>query len=322
MKCRILITGGMGFIGGRLAQHLYQAGNQILLGSRTAQLPPVWLPEAEVVKMAWNDNDALYKTCSRVDQIIHAAGMNAYDCIENPIKALAFNGLTTARLLNAGIRAGVNRFIYLSTAHVYGSPLAGNITEETCPVSLHPYATSHRAGEDMVRAAHQRREIEGVVIRLSNAFGAPSYVDANCWMLLVNDLCRQAVISRSLVLRSSGLERRDFIPLTDLCCAVKHLLRNPLRGLGNGLFNVGGEWSPTIIEMAYFVQQRCSLVLGFQPEISHAQTLSEVEGSELKYCINSLRKTGFQLSMSPAIEIDQLLKFCKASFVEKLPKSC
>ena len=43
---RILITGGFGFVGGRLAVHLAQAGYQIVLGSRNANSPPVWLPQA------------------------------------------------------------------------------------------------------------------------------------------------------------------------------------------------------------------------------------------------------------------------------------
>src|SRR5207245_1641136 len=105
------------------------------------------------------------------------------------------------KLTDAAKRAGVRRVVYVSTAHVYGAPLAGVITEASCAVSLHPYATSHRAAEDVVRAAHERKTIEGVVIRLSNAYGAPVSEDANCWTLLVNDLCRQAARTKTMVLR-------------------------------------------------------------------------------------------------------------------------
>jgi len=314
MKRRVLITGSMGFVGGRLAQHLHQAGYQVCLGSRLVQSPPKWLPEAQVVKMVWSDSNALSTVCAGIDLIIHSAGMNAHDCLANPSEALTFNGVATARLLDEGSRVGVKRFIYLSTAHVYGSPLGGVITENTCPASLHPYATTHRAGEDMVRAAHQRGEIEGVVVRLSNTYGAPVHKDVNCWMLLVNDLCRQAVTSHGLVLRSSGLERRDFIPLSDACSAIKHLLEQPAQDLGNGLFNVGGEWSPTIWEIACFIQHRCKIILGFEPKITRTPPQAENRDSELDYRIDAMRKMGYQPSMSPASEIDQLLNFCQVSY--------
>ena len=314
MKYRILVTGGMGFVGGRLAKHLHQAGHQIFLGSRKSSSAPKWLPEVEVVKMSWDDRDALAAVCANVDHIIHAAGMNAEDSVANPAEALAFNGVATARLLDAGSMARVKRFIYVSTAHVYGSPLAGVITEETCPASLHPYATSHRAGEDMVRAAQQRGEIEGVVIRLSNAYGAPASSGNSCWGLLVNDLCRQAVSCNGLVLRSSGLGRRDFVPLLDVCRAVEHLLYQPVQELGGGLFNVGGEWSPTAWEVACFIQQRCEVVLGFQPKITRVPPRVEDRVYELNYRIDSLRRMGFKLTTDPAAEVDQLLNFCQDMF--------
>lgn len=314
MKRRVLITGGMGFVGGRLAQHLHQVGYQIFLGSRSGQSPPQWLPNAEVVKMVWNDSCELSAACAGVDLIIHGAGMNAHDCLMNPLEALSFNGIATARLLDAGSKVGVKRFIYLSTAHVYGSSLVGVVTENTCPVSLHPYATSHRAGEDVVRSAHQRGEIEGVVIRLSNAYGAPACKSANCWMLLVNDLCRQAVVSHDLVLRSSGLERRDFIPLSDVCSAIEHLLDLPAQNLGNGLFNVGGGWSPTVWEIACFIQQRCMVKLGFEPTITRNPSKAGSVRSELDYRMDAIRESGFRLYTSPASEIDRLLNFCQVAY--------
>ena len=108
-----------------------------------------------------------------------------------------FNGVATKRLVEAASRAGVKKFIYLSTAHVYASPLVGTITEQTLPNNSHPYASSHLAGESAVLNADERGVIQGVVMRLSNAYGAPMHKGVNCWMLVVNDLCRQAVQTRS-----------------------------------------------------------------------------------------------------------------------------
>lgn len=309
----LLITGGFGYLGGRLAEYLAsQTGYKIYLGSRQQTVSPSWLPQAKVVKTEWDLPIGLERICSGVDAIVHLAGMNAEDCAANPLAALEFNAVGTARLLQAAILKGVKRFVYLSTAHVYGSPLKGVITEEICPISLHPYATSHRAGEDVVRVAHQRGEIEGVVVRLSNAYGAPVQKDANCWMLLVNDLCRQAVTTQQMVLKSSGLQRRDFIALTDVCRAITHLLVLPIDKLADGLFNVGGVWSPTILEMTERVAERVYAVTGNRPEILRKEDPSIGEIEALDYRVKKLVGTGFSLSGVEQVdrELDRLVHFC------------
>ena len=312
---KVLITGGFGYLGGRLAQFLAAQGTaEIILGSRRQAESPPWLPQAMVVQTQWGSPISLEKICSGVDAVIHLAGMNAQDCTVDPVAALEQNAVATARLIQAAVRQGVKRAIYLSTARVYGSPLSGLITEETCPVSLHPYATSHHAGEHVVRAAHQRGEIEGIVIRLSNAFGAPAHKDANCWMLLVNDLCRQAVTTQRMVLRSSGLQRRDFIPLADACRAIDHLLYLPVQKLTKGILNVGGEWSPTVWEVACLVQERCEVALATQPELIRIPPQIGETAAALDYRFDVLRQSGFQPGSDWPGEIDRLIEFCKASF--------
>ena len=310
---RILITGGFGYLGGRLAQFLAsQSECEILLGSRHQFASPAWLPQAKVIHTHWESPASLEEICTDVDVVVHLAGMNAQDCAADPVAALTVNGVATARLLQAAARCGVKRFIYLSTAHVYGSPLTGVITEATCPVNLHPYATSHRAGEDLVLAAHQKGEIAGVVVRLSNAFGAPAHKEVNCWMLLVNDLCRQAVTVKQMVLHSSGLLRRDFITLTDACRAITHLLLIPADKLGDGLFNVGGAWSPTILEMTQRVAERIYVATGSRPEILHREDQITEPAGILDYRIKKLTNTGFDVSCSGSVdqEIDGLIHFC------------
>ncbi|MDD2932296.1 MAG: SDR family oxidoreductase [Methylotenera sp.] len=311
---RILITGGLGFIGGRLGQYLHQAGHQVVLGSRNASSPPNWLPYAEVVKIDWNDDYALEIICNRVEVVIQAAGVNAQDCATDPIAALEVNGLATARLLEAARRAGVRRFVYLSTAHVYANPLVGIISEDTCPRNLHPYATSHLAGENVVLSANQRGQIEGVVLRLSNAFGAPAHKDVNCWMLLVNDLCRQAVTERRLTLQTAGLQRRDFVTLEDFGRALSHVIDLRKEQLSDGIFNVGGNWAPRVIDMVELIQSRCSVVLGFTPDIIFPEPAKGVVQLDLDYRTNKLIASGFKLSGNVEAEIDATLLFCRETF--------
>ena len=315
MTRKILVTGGFGYLGGRLAQYLTsQEGYEILLGSRRQIRSPPWLPQAKVVQTCWDSPQGLQEVCSGVDCIIHLAGMNAQDCASDPDAAMKVNAVATSHLVQVAFRQKVKRFIYVSTVHVYGSPLEGVITEETTPTSAHPYAISHQAGEDAVLALHQSGEIEGIVIRLSNAYGAPADKDVNCWMLLVNDLCRQAAISGRLVLRSAGLQKRDFISLHDVVRAIDHFVELPFDKSRDGIFNLGGEATYRIIELAELIAERCEAVLGYRPEIERPGSVPGESYPELNYKIDKLKETGFSLNGNIKNEIDATLGFCNKKF--------
>lgn len=311
---RILITGGFGFVGGRVARHLQRVGHQVVLGSRSEPGPPDWLPQADVVRTDWNDGPSLGKICAGIDVVIHAAGMNAQDCLVDPVAALDLNGTATARIVGESCRAGVSRFFYISTAHVYGSPLEGSIDEGTCPGNLHPYATSHLAGEHAVLGRIQRGEIEGLVLRMSNIFGAPVHSNTNCWMLVANDLCRQAVVSGEMVLRTNGLQSRDFISMADVCMIIENLVsRNTEFGLP-AVVNVGSGKSSTVLEMARSIQRRCRFVLGFEPKLHTQEGKAGEQHEILQYRVKRLAKLGVELAPDQDAEIDSLLVFCRAAF--------
>ena len=309
----ILITGAFGFLGGRLAQHLlsqFPAETRVVLASRRRVAAPSWLPQADVA----GDIDspgALEQALDQVDAVVHLAGMNAQDCAADPAGALASTGAATARLVAAARRRGVRRVIYLSSAHVYGSPLTGSISEDTTPAPAHPYATSHLAGEALGRAAHQRGDLTGIVVRLSNAFGAPAHAGANCWTLLANDLCRQAVTTGRMVVRTSGLQRRDFVPVADVCGAIAHLLRLPAADVATGVFNVGGAWSPTVWEMALLIQSRAAAMLGIAPEVTRLPSAPDETSAALDYRIDALVRSGYRPGGDRLGEIDRLLEFCR-----------
>jgi len=316
---RILITGGFGYLGGRIALSLFENGHQVVLGSRKKQSTPNWLPRSEVVKLIWDDKDALTEACRNADVVIHAAGMNAQDCTEDPVAALKFNGVATARLAEAACKAVVNQLIYLSTAHVYSNPLQGTVSEETCPHNSHPYATSHLAGESTVLHAHNQKLIRNVkVLRLSNAFGRPLHKDVNCWSLLVNDLCRQAVTTGEMTLRSNGTQVRDFISLYDVCSVVEHLIKKKANHYNHHILNVGFGKSMSVLEMAKVIQVRCNVVLGFDPILTHSNNEPCEQQERFEFCLDRLANLGIPLEGKINYEIDDLLLRCKKWFKSSL----
>ena len=306
---RILITGAFGYVGGRVGRHLAGQGYLLRLGSRDAtRLAPKWLGSGDIVATNFDSDASLEVACQGMDCIVHLANTNESVSRSAPETALSVNGGGTIKLLRAASLAGVQRVIYLSTAHIYGSPLQGVISEQTLPRPRHPYAITHRVAEDFVLAGNAAEKPNGLVLRLSNSFGAPELgVD---WALLVNDLCRQAVVQKKLVLRSSGMQRRDFLTLTDVGRAIRHLVELPWERCGDGLFNLGGENPMRILDMAQKVTDRCEVVLGFRPEMQYPAPSPGENSPELDYRIDKLKATGFSLSSTIDEEIDATLKFC------------
>jgi UDP-glucose 4-epimerase len=315
MKNRILITGGMGFVGGRVAQSLAKRDDAlIILGSRTLNASSHWLPSAEVVTMDWRCPKNLALICDRIDTIVHTAGLNDAECMKDPVAALEVNAVNTARLMEAAKLAGVKRVIYISTIHVYGHNLIGQIDESALTQSRHPYATSHRAAEDVV-LSFSNFNLEGIILRLSNGFGVPAHPAVNVWTLLINELCRQAVTLRSMTLHSAGLQYRDFITLEDVSRVVIHMIGLPKSKISGGIFNVGSGKSTQIIAMAKLIQIRCTELLGYTPKIHHPPPDIDDKIFNFDYKIDKLIETGFYLTGNQELEIDNILQMCNDFFL-------
>tara|TARA_B100000767_G_scaffold272467_1_gene300178 strand:- start:225 stop:1184 length:960 start_codon:yes stop_codon:yes gene_type:complete len=312
---RILISGGFGFIGGRLGQYFSSLGHEVVLGSRQNKLPPKWLLSAKVSKFEWKNSKSLENNCKDIDIVIHAAGMNAKDCLIDPKKALEFNGTATKLFATSAKKMKVKHFIYISTAHVYSNPLQGIITEETYAENSHPYASTHLAGEKGIFKATNNSKMKSTVIRLSNAFGSPADIKINCWMLLINDLCMQAAQNDKLVLKSSGIQERNFISILNVSLAINHLIKNSEQLEKYSIINLGSSLSSSVIDIAKLVQDRCYLVMGFKPPIKLPIKNNDIENIEpLIFRTDKLNSLGLHLKYNRDLEeIDNLIKFCKKS---------
>ncbi|MDF3820135.1 SDR family oxidoreductase [Leptospira sp. 96542] len=312
---RVLVTGGFGFLGGRIARHLLESGHHVLLGSRTQNPVPKELKNAIPIQMNWENEKYLNDVCKNVDVIVHSAGMNADDCSRNPIAAFEFNCVGTMRLIEAAKHQGIKKFIYLSTAHVYKNPLEGNISEQSPIQNLHPYATSHAAAEFGVSYANSLNEFQGFILRLSNGFGAPVFPEVNCWKLLTNDLCKQAVQLKTLKIISSGLQQRDFVPITNITTTVEKVVDLNSKIIPT-IFNLGSGVSMSIFEMAKKIQERCNVLFRYEPSIEVNSNSNEYKEKTplLEYKVDLLKSNHLYTECNFESEIDDLLLFCKKNF--------
>jgi len=244
----IIISGGLGYVGGRLSKYLAENGHTVTALSRQANsLPHLTLPTG--MSIAHPDVFAQQPDKLNVfDVFIHLAALNENDCVTYPAKAIEVNITHTWQWLDRAYQAGIKQFIYFSTAHVYGKPLQGYYDEESPTHPVHPYAITHKCAEDYVLSYRAEKGMNNLVIRLTNSFGGPAFPTADRWTLLVNDLCRSAVATGTMILQSDGTQLRDFICLEDVCGALNTLLHKDINK--SGVYNLGTGVSITAWEMA------------------------------------------------------------------------
>lgn len=245
---KILITGGTGYLGARIGQFLNEQGYQVSLGSREP------FKSGEIIgchKVTTNWKDPALEFCKGYDCIIHAAGMNSKDCAENPEAAFHFNGICTEKLIKAAIDADCKKFFYISTVHIYESPLVGCFSETSAVHNPHPYATSHFYGEKVLVDVLKKHKIQGGVLRLSNCFGSPLLDHEDIWELVLNQFVRDAVVKNEIIIRGNSLSKRDFLPISEFVQVIQRLL-NYMGPIPNTI-NISSGVSITLEKVANLV---------------------------------------------------------------------
>jgi UDP-glucose 4-epimerase len=309
MKPTVLLTGGFGNLGGRITAAIAATSRwNIKLISRSAVTAPSWAPDAEIIRFDLTSRPLDSTICVGVDAVIHLAALDDRAAKSNIDLANDLSGNATRYLIENATRFNVDRFLFMSTAHVYADSLIGNITEDSVTTSTHPYATSHMLGEQALLAAES--QITGVRIRCANGFGYPIGSSIELKNTLMNDLCQQVVQTGVITLRSSGTQPRNFVPFGDVAAATIHLLELDKIQLSDGLFNVGSTSSCSVLAMAQLVAERAHRVFRIDCPIVRPEDAETTEPQTLDYSISKLLATGFSPSNSVDEEIDGLLRSC------------
>ncbi len=313
MTKNVLLTGGFGTLGGRLAAILAQNNEiNLRLASRAKRSAPRWAPRADTREVDFESTGSIKDMVRDITHVVHLVAMTDFESRAEPEKAKHVNTEYTRRVLEQCPKN--TRFIYLSTIQVYGSELTGIVSEKTTTNPSDAYSQTHLDAENLVKSAHRNELVQGLSLRNANGFGAPMSPDAKIWQIIANDLCRQAVEKKQMVLKSHGLQLRNFIPFTDICIAIDHSLKMSAELIDDGTFNLGGDTTLKILEMAELVAKRCEAILGFTPELEVLGTPPEALPEKFIYDSTKLKSTGLQLKTRLADEIDSLLRGCQTWF--------
>lgn len=214
---KVLVTGGAGFVGATLVEHLAAAGPvRVLDDLSTGRADSVTgICGVELVVGSVLDEDAVSSALDGVDAVFHLASRGVRHSIHAPRETHDVNATGTLTLLEASRRAGIHRFVYVSSSEVYGSA-------QTVPMNeLHPtlpntvYGGSKLAGEAYARVYHRTYGLPTVTVRLFNTYGPRSHHEGDSGEVIPKFLLR-ARNGLPPVVFGDGAQTRDFTFVTDI----------------------------------------------------------------------------------------------------------
>ena len=252
---KILVTGGAGYIGSHTTLALLEAGCEVVVydnlstGRAEAVLPPARLVVGDLA-----DTDRLDALMAEegFSAVLHFAGSIVVpESVENPLKYYMNNTNNTTELIRLAVKNAIPRFIFSSTAAVYGMPDTTAVTEDSPTRPINPYGRTKLMSEWVIQdtaAAHPG--FTYVILRYFNVAGAdPAGRIGQCTPNATHliKVASQAALGRREALHIFGTDYdtpdgtciRDYIHVADLAAAHVLALRHLEAGNPSGVFNCG-----------------------------------------------------------------------------------
>lgn len=208
MSGAVAVAGASGLIGHAIATRLEGAGRRLVRVGRGAGCDVV----ADLCRPGASPPGAL-RGCGA---LVHAAGVTDEDFADPP-RAWAKAREGASALLAMARESAVSRIAYISSAHVYGA-LEGSMDEATPARPRSDYARAHFETEEKFREGRESASL--LLVRPCAVYGMPPSLERFArWSLIPFDFPRQALAGR-IVLRSAGLQRRNFVPADAVAALV------------------------------------------------------------------------------------------------------
>jgi nucleoside-diphosphate-sugar epimerase len=235
---KILVTGTEGYLGSLLPPLLLERGHEVI-GVDTGYYKVGWL---------YNGTDFTAKTLNKdirnisaedlagVDAIVHMAELSNDPAGQlSPTITYDINHKGSLRLAELAKKAGVRRFVYMSSCSVYGVATAGDVTEESAVNPQTAYAECKTLVERDVKPLADDN-FSPTFMRNATAFGASPRMRFD---IVLNNLAGLAWTTKEIKMISDGTPWRPLVHALDICKAIACALEAPRDIIHNQVFNVG-----------------------------------------------------------------------------------
>ena len=289
---RLLVTGGAGFIGscyvrdvlGRrdgtiitVLDKLTYAGNESNLDAVRAD--PGLADRLRFVRGDIADADLVAMLVAESDAIVNFAAESHVDRSILDPEAFLMTGVIGVHVLLEAARTAAHRprYLQVSTDEVYGSIDVGHAGEDAPLAPRSPYAAAKAAGELLVRSYVITHGLDAVTTRGSNTYGPYQHPEKLIPLFITN-----ALDDRDLPMYGDGLQRRDWLHVSDHAAGVDFVLRH---GESGGIYNVAGGTEMTNRDTIALLLER----LG--KPWSLVRTVEDRPGHDRRYAMDGSRLT-------------------------------
>ncbi|MGA5405989.1 UDP-glucose 4-epimerase GalE [Streptomyces lavendulocolor] len=261
-----LITGGAGFIGSHVVKAMAEGGERIVVLDDLSTGRPERLPEGVPLEVGTVlDREVVDRVLREhaVTGIVHIAGKKQVaESVAEPLHYYHENVEGLRTLLEGAVGAGVTRFLFSSSAAVYGMPDVDLVTEATPCAPINPYGETKLAGEWLVTATGRTHGMATASLRYFNVAGAatPELGDDGVFNLVPMVFERLTAGERPLVFGDDyptpdGTCIRDYIHVEDIAsahvAAARRLVADPGASL---VLNIGRGEGVSVTEMVGIIQ--------------------------------------------------------------------
>jgi dTDP-glucose 4,6-dehydratase len=299
---RILVTGGAGFIGSNYVRAVLTGRypsmsdaevtvlDKLTYSGTIANLAPVQdNPRLTFVQGDICDAELLADLIPGHQVIVHFAAESHVDrSILGAAPFVTTNVVGTQLLLDAGRKAGIDRFLHVSTDEVYGSIESGSWTEEWPLSPNSPYSAS-KAGSDLVAlAAHRTHGLDVVVTRCSNNYGHYQFPEKVIPLFVTN-----LIDGETVPLYGDGGNIRDWLHVDDHCLGIQLALD---KGRPGEIYNIGGGTELSNRELT----ERLLAATG--RDWSSVRQVTDRKGHDRRYSLD-ITKISNELGYTPQVDL-------------------
>ena len=302
---KALVTGGAGFIGSHVADALLAQGWEVVILDNLATGSVSNLPAgAHFFEGDAGDSDLLARIVPGCQAIFHLAAVSSVqDSLDRPLAVHGTNLTATLSLLEAAVRHRVSRFVFSSSAAVYGDTGGRPAREDMRPSPLSHYAVQKLACEHYCSVYHRLHGLETVCLRYFNVYGPRQRADSP-YSGVVAKFIDAAKNCRPMTIFGDGRQTRDFCHVSDVVAANLGAATAASAAIAGGVFNIGSGNSVTVNELADTIRSICDSKTA--PEYREAR-VGEIEFSQADIS-RAVAQLGYQPSVATPQGLGALLR--------------
>jgi len=286
---KILITGGLGFIGSNFYNYIsekYPNYELVILDCETYAANPKNIDDirnARVIKFDILDRDRVFKLFGTYgfDTVIHFAAESHVDnSILNPFKFVQTNIIGTLNLLDASVKYGINLFYHISTDEVFGhlGP-TGSFDESTPYDPRSPYSASKASSDHFVRAYHYTFGLPVIISNCSNNFGPNQHEEK-----LIPTIIKNIINGLPIPVYGNGTNVRDWLFVMDHVDAIDTILH---KGRVGETYCIGGGNEMNNLRLVKMICDRIDYIKEWEQNSQELITFVEDrKGHDFRYSIN------------------------------------